>query len=142
EGSGKGTTFTIRLPVLERSQMAADAAPGFEPAAEPRRVLVVDDNVPAAKLLVRLLEKLGHEVVAAHDGQAALTAAKASRPDLILLDIGLPVMDGYEVARRLCAMPEFQNTRIVALTGYGTDEDRRRSAEAGFDDHVTKPPSL
>ena len=89
--------------------------------------------------LARLLQAAGHEVEAVHDGQAALVNAPRWRPDVILLDIGLPGIDGYEVARRLRAQPETKETTLVALTGYGQDEDRRRSQEAGFDHHLVKP---
>lgn len=106
------------------------------------RVLVVDDNVPAARLVARLVEKLGCQTTTAYDGPAALDAADACQPDLILLDIGLPKLDGYEVARRLRSRPECRQTLLVALTGYGTEEDRRNSAAAGFDDHLVKPVGL
>lgn len=142
EGPGSGSEFTLRLPILKGSKEPTLAGTDFE-AASRLRILVVDDNVPATKLLVRLFGKLGdHEIVTAYDGAGALTAADAYRPDLILLDIGLPRMDGYEVARRLRANPVFDQSLLVALTGYGTEEDRRRSAAAGFDQHVVKPPSL
>ena len=96
-----------------------------------------------AKILSRLLSKLGnHEIRMVHDGLSALEAAKAQRPEVVLLDIGLPQMDGYEVAQRLRRQPGFQETVLVALTGYGTEEDRRRSTEAGFDHHLVKPASL
>ncbi|MFN7134382.1 MAG: ATP-binding protein, partial [Myxococcales bacterium] len=141
EGAGRGSTFTVRLPIVESSAEAARADAG--PGAGRRRVLVVDDNVPAATLLGRLLGKLGgHEVRLAHDGAAAVAEAESFRPDLILLDIGLPKMDGYEVARRLRGRPELDGALLVALTGYGTAEDRRRSLEAGFDDHLVKPPDV
>lgn len=141
-GVEQGSEFVVKLPLLD--------SPAFklpEESAEPNerslKILVVDDNVPAAKLLVRLLAKLGtHEIVTAHDGEGALAAAEAYRPELIFLDIGLPRPDGYEVCRRLRSIAAFDDTLLVALTGYGTEEDRRRSAEAGFDEHVTKPPSI
>ena len=132
----------VWLPVSVPTQASSEDVPADTPAAS-CRILVVDDNAPAAKLLGRLLGKLGdHIIVTAHDGPAALTMAAEFRPDLILLDIGLPRMDGYEVARRLRTMPEFRETLLVALTGYGTQDDRRRSIDAGFDDHVTKPPGV
>jgi CheY-like chemotaxis protein len=109
----------------------------------PRRILVVDDNVGTARMLMLLLGKLGrHEVHLAHDGASALAQAQAHRPDLVLLDIGLPGMSGYDVAQRLREQPEFRETLLVALTGYGQEEDRRRSYEAGFDEHLVKPPSM
>jgi CheY-like chemotaxis protein len=106
-------------------------------------VLVVEDNVGAAKILAMMLRKLGnHEVEMAHDGLEALQVASSFRPEIILLDIGLPGLSGYDVAQRLRAQPEFDGTLIVALTGYGQEEDRRRSREAGFDEHLVKPPAL
>jgi CheY-like chemotaxis protein len=102
-------------------------------------VLVVDDNIDAAYSIAKILQLFGHDVRCEHDGAAALGAAREYRPDVVVLDIGLPGMDGYEVARRLRSMDELPGPRIVAVTGYGQDEDRRRSREAGFDEHLTKP---
>jgi CheY-like chemotaxis protein len=109
------------------------------PSARPMHILLVDDNVDAAEGLRRILQLHGHAVSMAHDGPAALEAARASTPDLVLLDIGLPGMDGYEVVRRLRAEPELRRSYIAALSGYGQDQDRRRSRDAGFDAHLTKP---
>ena len=103
------------------------------------RVLVVDDNHDAAESTALLLRLSGWEVELAYDGPATLKAALAFRPDAVLLDLGLPVMDGYEVARRLRAQPFGERLVIVAASGYGQEHDRRRSAEAGFDDHLVKP---
>jgi CheY-like chemotaxis protein len=100
--------------------------------------LVVDDNVDGAESLATLLKLLGHEVHVAHDGPAALLATADVRPEVVFLDIGLPGMDGYEVARRL-RRPGRSEALLVALTGYGQEEDRRRSREAGFDHHLVKP---
>jgi CheY-like chemotaxis protein len=102
-------------------------------------VLVVDDNVDAAESAAVLLRYLGHEVEVAHDGHSALEAVRGFRPEVLLLDIGLPGMDGYEVARVLRAKPEHRGLVIAAVTGYGQDEDRSRSRDAGFDHHLTKP---
>jgi CheY-like chemotaxis protein len=102
----------------------------------------VDDNVDAAECLCVLLSLEGHEVRVAHDGPAALRIAEAFEPEVVLLDIGLPRMDGYEVARRLRERPEMKKTLLVALTGYGQDEDRRRCQEAGFQVHLIKPVDL
>jgi len=108
-----------------------------------RRILVVDDNVSAARMLSILLGKLGnHRVSVAHDAVSALEAAKSVKPEIVLLDIGLPRMNGYEVAKALRQLPDLEGTVLVALTGYGTDSDRRRSLESGFDDHLLKPPSI
>jgi CheY-like chemotaxis protein len=100
---------------------------------------VVDDNVDGAETLAMLLQLLGHDTCAAHDGPEALQAAERYRPDLVFLDIGLPGMTGYEVARRMRADSRLAETKLVALTGWGTAEDKRKSAEAGFDVHLTKP---
>ncbi len=141
-GLGKGAEFVVRLPVI-RDQQTQSPPPEEArkvPGSSGHRLLVVDDNVDAAESLALLLSLEGHEVRVAHDGEAALEAARGHRPALILLDIGMPGMDGYEVARRMRQMPELQNTIIAALTGWGQPEDRRRSAEAGFDHHLVKPP--
>ncbi|HEX8202371.1 MAG TPA: response regulator, partial [Isosphaeraceae bacterium] len=92
-----------------------------------------------ARILAKLLQVFGHRVFLAHDGPSGLAAARAHQPDVVLLDIGLPGMDGYEVARRLRASPEFADTLLVALTGWGQEDDRRRSRAAGFDHHLVKP---
>jgi CheY-like chemotaxis protein len=105
-------------------------------------VLVVEDNVDAALTLVDLLRLWGHQVEVVHDGAAAVEAALRYRPRVVLLDIGLPGMDGYEVARRLRRAPETRGALLVAVTGYGQDADRTRSREAGFDHHLVKPVDL
>jgi CheY-like chemotaxis protein len=104
-----------------------------------KRVLVVDDNVDAAESIAMILRESGYDVRCVHDGPSALQAAKAYRPDVVVLDIGLPGMSGYDVARQLREQPEFRRTPLVAVTGYGQEEDRRLSQEAGFDHHLTKP---
>jgi PAS domain S-box-containing protein len=142
EGHGRGSEFVVRLPAAEAMEQPARDVPAAAPAA-PLRILVVDDNAAAAKLLGRLLEKLGgHEIRIVHDGEAALAAAASFRPNLVLLDIGLPRMDGFEVARLMRERPGYGGILLVALTGYGTAEDRKRSLEAGFDDHLVKPPGV
>jgi PAS domain S-box-containing protein len=142
DGEGKGSEFTVRLPIYQGAGEERPREP-LVATTESRRILVVEDNVGTAKVLSRLLAKLGsHEIHMVHDGLSALEAAKQYRPEIVLLDIGLPRMNGYEVAQRLRQQPEFQETVLVALTGYGTDEDRRRSTEVGFDRHLVKPPSL
>jgi len=142
EGLGHGSTFTVRLPL-------ADYTPGETPSQKPaeaannRRILVVDDNVGAARMLTMLLQKLGkHEVETAHDGLSAIDAFHEFEPDIILLDIGLPGVDGYEVARRIRRLPNGDRTQLIALTGYGQDRDRELSFQAGIDHHLVKPPSL
>jgi signal transduction histidine kinase/CheY-like chemotaxis protein len=140
EGPGKGSQFVVRLPVPEpQSPGESGAKPAGPTPVSPRRVLVVDDNVDAAESLAMLLRVERHEVYTAHDGSTALAAAAAFRPEIVLLDIGLPRMDGYEVARRLRGQDGFQKTLLVALTGYGQEEDRRRAAAAGFDAYLVKP---
>jgi PAS domain S-box-containing protein len=147
-GPGRGSTFTVRLPRLSDSVAAVApapprAAPAVAAAPEaPRRILLVDDSRDAADTLARLLRRFGHAVEVAYDGPAALAAARRSRPEVVLLDIGLPGLDGYEVARRLRRDPALAGVQLVALSGYGTESDRRRGAEAGFDAHLVKPVDL
>jgi len=139
-GLGLGSTFTVRLPLAatEEESAAADD-PSTDRPTDSLRVLVVDDNVDGAELLSVMLERAGHEARAVHDGLAALAAARDVRPDVVFLDIGLPGMDGHEVARRFRADAAFAGIVLVALTGWGSEDDKRKSREAGFDHHVTKP---
>lgn len=104
-----------------------------------QRLMVIDDNKDAAESMSMLFELWGHEVLCTYDGRAALEAAAKYRPDAVFLDIGLPGMDGYEIAERLREIPESSRTVLVAITGYGQDEDRRRSREVGIDHHLVKP---
>ncbi len=141
DGLGRGSEFTLRLPVLVTPMAAAAAAPPPAVDLRARRVLVVDDNRDAADSMVALLELGGHQVAVAYDGLSAVEAACSGEHDLVLLDIGLPKLDGYEVARRIrerCAGAAHR-TKVVALTGWGQSEDRRRSRASGFDDHLVKP---
>jgi CheY-like chemotaxis protein len=109
-------------------------------STKPRRVLIIEDNLDAADMLLTVLQMKGHQVACAHTGAAGLSAARAFKPEIILCDIGLPNdMDGYAVARAMRADPALASMRLVALTGFGQEEDRRRAFEAGFDDHFTKP---
>jgi CheY-like chemotaxis protein len=145
-GPGSGSEFTVRIP-LPAAPIAASGRTkrnGLRQVAllPRRRILVVDDNIRNAASLEKLLIALGQEVRTAQDGREALEMARSFRPDLVLLDIGLPVMDGYEVARQCRQEPALQETTLVALTGYGKQEDRRRSQEAGFDAHLVKPVAL
>ena len=139
-GLGHGSQFEIRLPIRAAGSIKA---PGPKPIVSEkipaRRILVVDDNVDAADSLAMLLRVIGHDVRTAHDGPAALEAARASRPEVVLLDIGLPFMSGLDVARHLRNDFPAHDVVLVALTGYGQDEDRRRSEEAGFNGHLVKP---
>jgi PAS domain S-box-containing protein len=136
-GLGQGSTFEIRLPLLLRQ-----SAPARDPAAfkaEPRRILIVDDNLDAANSLALVLSLDGHVAEAIYCARDALDRAPGFEPDVVLLDIGLPEMDGYEVARRLRALPVSKPVRLIALTGYGQAEDVRRAREVGFDAHLVKP---
>jgi len=139
DGPGKGSRFEVRLPTAT-SRTTVGPQPAEYPMSEGRKVLVVDDNVGAAKMLSLLVKRLGpHEVEMAHDGPSALEVAGRFLPEIILLDIGLPRMDGLAVAWTLREDDKFDKTLLVALTGYGQDEDRRKSKEAGFDEHLVKP---
>ncbi len=137
-GTDKGSEFIVRLPALA-------AAPRAKPAAarpllsRHRRVLVVDDNEDAAVSLAMLLDMTGNVTHLAHDGEQALAAAEKYRPDVVLLDIGMPKMNGHEVCRRMRAQPWGRNLKVIALTGWGQEQDRRQSREAGFDAHLVKP---
>jgi PAS domain S-box-containing protein len=138
EGPGRGSEFTVRLPVAAQP---GDEAAAIAPAAATasRKVLIVDDNADGAESLAMLLQFDGHETLMAHDGRAAIEAAERFRPDVILLDIGLPGMNGYEVCRHIRSTSWGSRVTIVALTGWGQEEDRNRSREAGFDTHMVKP---
>ncbi|MEJ0010429.1 MAG: response regulator [Alphaproteobacteria bacterium] len=136
---GEGSTFNVRLPLTSAAAQPQEAPPAEEPGAGHLRVLVVDDNVASAKTSGWMLEMLGHEPHLAHDGPGAIEAAKSFRPDVILLDIGLPGMSGYEVARALRADGGFGDTVLIAQTGWGQARDREEARAAGFDHHLTKP---
>ena len=140
-GLGQGSEFVVRLPVASSQQPTPDTAapPEAESLGSSPRVLIVDDNPDAAKMSAMLLRSWEHEVEVAHDGPDALEKAQAFQPHVILLDIGLPRMDGFAVARSLRQQPQFADVRIVAVTGYGQAMDRHRSKEAGFDEHLVKP---
>jgi PAS domain S-box-containing protein len=140
-GAGKGSEFIVLLPALSHESLSTRAAPE-RPAARSvsrRRVLVVDDNRDSADMLEALLTMFGHDVRMVHDGPSALAAAVEFGPDVVLLDIGLPGMSGYDVAMRLRQTPRFGRTTLIAFTGYGQDEDRQRARDAGFDHHLVKP---
>jgi signal transduction histidine kinase/DNA-binding response OmpR family regulator len=152
EGVGRGSTFIIRLPLLAVQTAPLDVAAPAAPAAMAvlddgatdgsLRVLVVDDNIDAADTLAALLELGGHTIRVANDGYQAIEMARSFHPQVVFLDIGLPGMNGYEVARRLRETPGMERGILVALTGWGTREDRERSSEAGFDHHLTKPADM
>jgi CheY-like chemotaxis protein/two-component sensor histidine kinase len=157
-GPGQGSEFEVRLPLRRESvtkeapsRRASAAKPGWAGGEAPpvsdqaggRRVLVVDDNVAAAQMLSLLVSRLGkHRVETAHDGPSAIEKVRAIHPEIVLLDIGLPAMDGYQVGRTIRQDPRFDDVLIVALTGYGQEEDRRRSREAGIDEHLVKPAAI
>ena len=143
DGPGLGSEFLIRLPAISEPLLAG-TRPAHQPPTQtsPRRVLVVDDNIDAAEMLAHALRYSGHEVREEHDGFSALVAAADFNPDVVLLDLGLPEMDGFEVARRLRADPRFAKVRIIALTGYGQDNDKKRTAEVGIDRHLVKPVEM
>jgi PAS domain S-box-containing protein len=159
-GAGQGSEFVVRLPALNEREDGVDEVvheavtqgrvegPSPERVTSPadrsatRRVLVVDDNVDSLQSLTEVLEELGHEVRAAPDGETALELARQFRPQVMLVDIGLPGMNGYDLARALRRTPELGQATLVALTGYGREEDRRASLEAGFNDHWVKPIGL
>jgi signal transduction histidine kinase len=139
EGSGRGSAFTVSLPLAQPESSPEPARHTDGSTNKGLRVLAVDDNQDALQSTALLLELSGYEVQQAHDGSEGLAKARPFMPDVVLLDIGLPGMDGYEVARKLRKLPGLERVLIVALTGYSQAEDRQRSAEAGFDHHLTKP---
>ncbi len=146
EGLGSGAEFIVRLPVAEEAGASREAQrlPAHVPvaaAADARslRILVVDDNVDAADSIAMLLNMEGHETRSVNTARAALLAVPEFQPEVVLLDIGLPEMDGYEVARRLRANNGTHHMRLVAVTGYGQPADRKRAQAAGFDEHMVKP---
>jgi CheY-like chemotaxis protein len=142
EGPGKGAEFVVRLPLRAEPAIIDAASVDGASAAEspvPRRVLVVDDNQDAAHALRMLLQTDGHEVMVAADGAAGLALAREHHPDVVLLDIGLPTLNGYEIATRIRADPALKGTMLVAVTGYGQMHDRARASASGFDHHLVKP---
>ncbi len=144
-GIGQGSTFTVRLPLFQ--EPLPQPLPSFplldgEPPPAAKRVLVVDDNIDAARSLAMMLRAMGHQAAVAHDGPSAIETSAKFEPNLVLLDIGLPGMDGYAIVQRLRTLPEGEGLKIAALTGYGEEQDRRRSREAGFDYHFVKPLAL
>ena len=145
EGAGLGSEFVIRLPLLREATQSGDGRESTAPedaAPVRRRILVADDNADALQTLATVLELGGHEVFSASNGSLALESAERHLPEVALLDIGMPLLDGYEVARRIRAQVWGKRITLVALTGWGQDSDRRRSQEAGFDSHLVKPLDL
>ena len=142
DGPGRGSEFIVRLPVVivaKPDDQSKSENKINEPATEACRILVADDNQDSADSLAMMLEMLGHEVSLAHDGLEALETAKSSKPELVFMDLGMPRMNGYDAARLIRNAPECKGVVLVALTGWGQEEDRRRSYEAGFDYHIVKP---
>ncbi len=137
----QGSEFVVHLPVVRTPEAQPPSNPkeAAGPVGASLRIVVVDDNVDSAKTMAMLLKRFGHDVRTADDGPTALVAADRFRPDVVLLDIGLPGMDGYEVARTIRERPEFRGVVLIAITGYGRESDRNRSREAGFDHHLVKP---
>jgi CheY-like chemotaxis protein len=142
EGPGRGAEFTVRLPVMA-AQLAGLSShkrdAGAIPRIAPQRILVADDNHDAAEALSLQLQLAGHEVRTAHDGVEALAIADTFEPDIVLLDLGMPKMDGYEVARQVRTRPHGRRVKLIALTGWGQQQDRDRTSAAGFDAHLVKP---
>jgi PAS domain S-box-containing protein len=139
-GRGQGSEFTVSLPIVTEPASISSTAECTVDRSAPLRLLIIEDNTDAAESLRMLLGMIGHEVVyVAHDGRSGLEAVCLHHPDVVLLDIGLPTMDGYAVARELRTRSELAGISLIAMTGYGQDEDQRRAREAGFDYHVTKP---
>ena len=137
-GEGRGSEFVVRLPVLSKPAVVSEPAPKIEPEPE-RSILIVDDNRDSADSLAMLLEITGNKTYMAHDGVEAVAAIEKYRPEVVLLDIGLPRLDGHEVCRRVREQPWGKKIVIIALTGWGQDDDRRKSEEAGFNGHLVKP---
>jgi CheY-like chemotaxis protein len=139
DGPGRGSEFTIRMPVVLDAAAEIPGAGHSRLARVQARVIVIDDNADAAETLALLVEHLGAEVITAGDGESGLRRALDFEPDVVLLDLGLPDLDGYGVCRRLRSHPAGRHAFIVAVTGWGQEHDKRRALEAGFDAHVTKP---
>ena len=148
EGQGRGSEFTIRLPRATWAEQSETIPRGLEmerlagPRAGAPRVLIVDDNEDGAEMLSIVLSQKGYDTRVAHDAPGALKIAETFKPATAFIDIGLPVMDGYELAEKLRAMPSLTGIRLIALTGYGQEADRRRGREAGFDEHLVKPVDI
>jgi CheY-like chemotaxis protein len=139
-GVGRGSEFVVHLPILgERAEVAGPVPASVRPPSPRRRILVVDDNEDSAVSFAMFLELAGNQVYMAHDGPEAFEAIEKLHPEVVLLDIGLPGLSGYEVCRRVREQPWGKSIVLIALTGWGQDEDRRLSREAGFDGHLVKP---
>jgi CheY-like chemotaxis protein len=139
DGPGCGSVFTVRLPKITGPQNFETSPPSECPNPCRHRVLIIEDNRDAREMFRIMLELAGHEVLEAEEGVCGLELLKAARPDVAVIDVGLPGLNGYEIARRFRAEPDSENVMLVALTGYGTPEARERSRQAGFDHHLIKP---
>jgi CheY-like chemotaxis protein len=139
---GEGSEFVVRLPRVQTAELPPSPAETTKLSGPSLRVMVVDDNIDTADFLVTLLEASGHDVRMAHDGPSSLKAALAFQPDVVLLDIGLPGLDGFEVAKRLRQQTALNGIVLVAMTGYGQESDRQRSLDAGFNHHLVKPTAF
>jgi CheY-like chemotaxis protein len=145
DGPGQGSEFLVRLPLTQNTtqpEKAARTAPATFAALTSRRILIVDDARDAVFVVGRLLEKMGQRVTTANSAAVALEQIRREQPDLIISDIAMPLMAGYEFARRLRALPNGDEIVLVALTGYGQDSDRQEARAAGFDYHLVKPVSM
>jgi CheY-like chemotaxis protein len=144
EGIGKGSTFTVTLPNISETSNQSVTSQFIDPARANQnlKIIVVDDNIDAADMLQILLEEIGYEVIVAYEPYAALKIIENKSPDVVFLDIGLPGINGYELARRIRMMPSDHYPFLIALTGYGQNDDRKEAFEAGFDDHFTKPLTM
>jgi len=142
DGPGKGSEFGISLPIVERDAPADPASTAARRSTSRRRVLVIEDNADAARTLADVLELEGHEVTVAHDGTSGVALAHELRPDVVICDLGLPDLDGYEVGRLLRRDVSLHATRLIALSGYAQPEDVERAREAGFEVHLPKPAPL
>jgi PAS domain S-box-containing protein len=140
KGAGEGSKFTLVLPLVDKpADRSVEHSVTAAVADKSMRVLIVDDNVDAANVLAMLLEAIGHKVLVEHDSATAIKRARTERPDICLLDIGLPDMDGNELAMQLRSQAETKNCKLIAITGYGQEKDRKNTAAAGFDHHLVKP---
>ena len=145
QGLGQGSTFVVRLPLATVQVINGEQAAGehdFPSPSVPRRILVVDDNVDGAETIAMLLMLFGHTVETVHTGPAALEAAQTFQPSVMFLDIDLPGMSGYEVAQQLRSDATMNGLVLIALTGWGSEDDRRRAQNIGFDHHLTKPVEI
>ena len=143
-GLGQGSEFVVRLPIVIEASKPPLSEPttGQATTTTSRRILVVDDNRISAVSMAKLLQMTGNETYTAHDGVAAVEATTTFHPEVVLLDIGLPKLNGYEAARKIREQPWGKNIVLVAVTGWGQDEDRQKSRDAGFNGHIVKPVEL